>query len=178
MQSVPGLTPPSAIFQLYRGGQLYWWGKKGYLEKTTDLPQVTDKLYQIMYNTPWAWFDLTISVVTGTDCIGRCKSNYHTITATTAPNLMWYSNINDYHKYNIFNRKIFLLIIGSLKFKESVVFSRYPFFPHQYNWPPRYNWNIAEGGVKHHKTNQPKHEITRNPDSGSYTHESIDSHGS
>jgi hypothetical protein len=22
-----------------------------------------------------------------------------------------------------------------------------------YNWPPRYNWNIVESGVKHHKTN-------------------------
>ena len=22
---------------------------------------------------------------------------------------------------------------------------------HQYNWPPRYNWNIVESGVKHHK---------------------------
>jgi hypothetical protein len=27
----------------------------------------------------------TTSVVIGTDCIGSCKSNYHTITATTAP---------------------------------------------------------------------------------------------
>ena len=28
---------------------------------------------------------LRTSVVTGTDCIGSCKSNYHTITTTTAP---------------------------------------------------------------------------------------------
>ena len=28
---------------------------------------------------------LTISVVIGTDCIGSCKSNYHTNPATTAP---------------------------------------------------------------------------------------------
>jgi hypothetical protein len=62
-------------------------GNRSTRRKTPDLPKITDKLYHIMLyreHLACAGFELSKLVLIGIDYIGSCKSNYHTITTTTA----------------------------------------------------------------------------------------------
>ena len=80
------LTPLSTIFQLYRGGLLYCRRKQEDSDKSTYLSQVNSKRHHKMqYSSPWSRFELKPSEFIGTDSIGSCRSNYHTITAMTTP---------------------------------------------------------------------------------------------
>ena len=77
------LMPLSTIFQLYRGGQ-FFFGEG-------NLSQVTGKLYHIiLYRVHHAMSGIQTQALVdiGTDCIGSCKSNYHTITTTIIFSIM------------------------------------------------------------------------------------------
>jgi hypothetical protein len=73
-------------------------------EKTSDLSKVTDKLYHIiLYVSPWSRFELTTSVVTGTDYISSCRSNYQ---MNTTRNLFEYLPYTSWHLDNAFWNKM------------------------------------------------------------------------
>jgi hypothetical protein len=69
------------MFQLYLSVQFYW-------------------LRNVKYTSPWTGFELTTLVVIGTDYIGRCKSNCHTITTMTA-HFRWRNASVSYDMYHI-----------------------------------------------------------------------------
>ena len=81
--------------QVFSGGKFYWRRKPEYLEKTTFMSQVTNKLYEIkLYLVHFAISEIwTTLVVLGTDWTCS-KSNYCTVTTVLL--LFWSGYLVDY----------------------------------------------------------------------------------
>ena len=131
------VTAFSTIFQLYRGDQFDCWRKPEYPEKSTDLPQITDKLYHLMLyqvHLAWAGFELTTLMVKDTDRPDSCKSIYHTIKTTTTPLHMLipglYCIMHDV--LSIFTNKMFIYFCFShqIKYILHTLFNNFIFSEH------------------------------------------------
>ena len=89
------LTPLSTIFQLYRGGQFYWWRKPEYPEQTTDPSNI---MYQLINRKKNYWIDNTCST---------CLDNMNDLTSLWKTSfvgsirLYMYMYIVCTYKYNI-----------------------------------------------------------------------------
>ena len=69
----------------------------------------------IEYTSQWAGFEFTTLVVIGTDCIGSCKSNCHTIMTTTdvSCRMRVMGSLTWNRKIYFYNRKIWIFTVKS-----------------------------------------------------------------
>ena len=82
------LTPLSTIFQLYGGGQFYWWRKPDWQTASHNVAHL-------------ALIKIRPHNISGDRhcCIGSCKSNYHTIMATTTPTYIAIVHVSSFYYF-------------------------------------------------------------------------------
>ena len=98
--------------------------------ETTDLPQVTGKLYHIMSNQvkiAWAGFKHTTLVEIGTGCTGSSKCHYHKITSTTTPSIhvlnLDTQDLNSVKHGKVIGTQFYLQIFNALQLELRMIFS-------------------------------------------------------
>ena len=109
------LMPISTIFHSYCGSQFYWWKKPE--DPGENHRPVASHWQTLLHNVVHLPLIKIRPHNVTVDCIGSCKSNYHTISTTMAPYL--FVNISPY-------TCIFIHVIISYSFKFlSVKFWQY-----------------------------------------------------